>query len=172
MRHPIVVTPADTPSNEDEISHESDISGLDEEGTPGDTADEGIPAGRVAFCKRGTKRNAKSGIWKYFEVYQERTFAHLAFCKLCNSDINYTISMSTGMLTWHMSEYEEYLDKDMAKKLRNDADSDNSKVQLSLDSFVKHGPSFEKKSFSWIVQIYQPLSASIPLSEKCVNLLI
>jgi hypothetical protein len=68
------------------------------------------------------------------------------------------------MLTRHMrvrhrSDYEEYLDEEMTKKLRNDADSDNSKVQLSLDSFVKHGPSFKKKLVSWIVQTYQPLSA-------------
>jgi hypothetical protein len=148
--HQIVVTPADTLSNKDEVSHVSDISGLYEEDTPRETADEGIPASGAALRKRWTKRNAKSGIWKYFEVYNERKFAHLAFCKLCNSDISYTISMSTGMLTRHMrvrhkSDYEEYLDEEMAKKFRNDADSDNSKVQLSLDSFVKHGPSFEKK---------------------------
>jgi hypothetical protein len=82
MPHPIAVTPADTLSNEDELSHVSNISGLDEEDTPRDTADEGIPASRAALHKRGTKRNAKSRIWKYFEVYKERKFAHLAFCKL------------------------------------------------------------------------------------------
>jgi len=119
MPHPIAVTPADTLSNKNEVSHVSDISGLVEEDMPRDTADEGIPASRVALRKRGTKRNAKSGIWKYFEVYKERKFSHLAFCKLCNSDINYTISMSTGMLTRHMRvrhriNYEEYLDKEMA----------------------------------------------------------
>jgi len=116
MPHPIAVTPADTLSNEDELSHVSNISGLDEEDTARDTADEGIPASRAALSNRGTKSNAKSEIWKYFEVFKERKFAHqfshLAFCKLCNGDINYTISMSIGMLTRHMrvrhmSDYEE-----------------------------------------------------------------
>jgi hypothetical protein len=55
MPHLIAVTPTDTLSNEDELSHVSDISGLDEEDTLGDTADEGIPASRVTLRKRGTK---------------------------------------------------------------------------------------------------------------------
>ena len=53
MPHLIAVTPADTLSNEDELSHVSNISGLDEEDTPGDTADEGIPASRARLRKRG-----------------------------------------------------------------------------------------------------------------------
>jgi hypothetical protein len=82
MPHPIAVTPADTLSNKNEVSHVSDISGLVEEDMPRDTADEGIPASRAALWERETKQNAKSRIWKYFEVYKERKFAHLAFCKL------------------------------------------------------------------------------------------
>jgi hypothetical protein len=55
MPHPIAVTPADTLSNEDEVSHVSNISGLDEEDMPRETADEGIPASGATLQKRGTK---------------------------------------------------------------------------------------------------------------------
>jgi hypothetical protein len=75
-------------------------------------------------------------------VYKEQKLGHL------ECDISYTISMSAGILTWHLRvkhrhEYEEYLEHEMTKKLRNDTDS-GIKVQSSLHSFIKYALSFEK----------------------------
>ncbi len=45
------------------------------------------------------KRNAKAGVWKFFEVYSDKALRHMAYCKICQGDVNYTLTMSTGVLT-------------------------------------------------------------------------
>jgi len=114
------------------------------------------------------KKNAKSAIWKFFEIYSDKHLKHLAHCKICNEDINYTLTMSTGMLTRHLSrkhreEYAEMLEQDALSKVQASSCSMISsldvavKVQSSIESYVKFGPAFEMKLLDWIIQTYQPL---------------
>jgi hypothetical protein len=51
--------------------------------------------------RRSAKRNAKSGIWQFFEIYNNSKFHNLAYCLLCKADVNSSTTMSTGMLTRH-----------------------------------------------------------------------
>jgi hypothetical protein len=50
------------------------------------------------------KRNyqGKSEIWKCFQIYNEKQYSNLAFCILCNSDINYGKTHSTSTLDQHL----------------------------------------------------------------------
>jgi hypothetical protein len=67
------------------------------------------------------KKNAKAGVWKFFEVYSDKALRHMAYCTICQADVNYTLTMSTGMLTRHTRskhrrEYEAMLEEEAFKK--------------------------------------------------------
>jgi len=99
--------------------------------------------------KRSIKRNAKSWIWQFFEVYHDQKFQNLAFCLLCQQDVNYSKTMSTGMLTRHVRtkhrcHYKAMLESEITKKFRADAES-NVKVQSCIDKYVEFNSSFEAK---------------------------
>jgi hypothetical protein len=87
----------------------------------------------------------------------------MAFCLLCKADVNYSTTMSTGMLTRHVrtkhrSDYQSMLELEMAKKFRGD-ELGNVKVQSCIDKYVEFNASFVMKLTRWIVQTYQPLNA-------------
>jgi hypothetical protein len=74
--------------------------------------------------KRQSKQNAKSGVWKFFQVHKDWKLQQLAFCKLCDKDVNYTVTKSTGMLTRHVrvkhSElYDGMLEGGIGKEIEN-----------------------------------------------------
>jgi hypothetical protein len=77
-------TPSDAPSDESQ-----------------EQLSETLPGGSGTLSEKEsvTKRNAKSGIWKFFEIHEGPEMKDLAFCLLCKKDINYTFTMGTGMLT-------------------------------------------------------------------------
>ncbi len=160
-----------------EVSNENDHPGSVSRSTPSrlssdatdDTEDPKAHSSEIISYerRRDNKRNAKSGIWQFFEIYRDRKFQNLAFCLLCKKDVNYSTTMSTGMLTRHVrtkhrSDYQAMLEADMAKKFRADTASDlgsDVKVQSCIDKFVEFNSSFEAKLTHWIVQTYQPLTA-------------
>jgi hypothetical protein len=113
--------------------------------------------------KRSKKRNAKSGIWHFFEVYHDPKFQNLAFCLLCQQDVNYSKTMSTGILTRHVRKkhqcnYKAMLESEITKKFRANAES-NVKLQWCIDKYAEFNSFFDAKLTRWIVQTYQPLSA-------------
>ncbi len=117
--------------------------------------------------RRSAKRNAKSGIWQFFEIYKDLKLHNLAYCLLCKVDVNYSTTMSTGMLTRHVrtkyrNEYQNMLEEEISKKLRADPASNsvgNVKVQSSIEKYVEFNSTFEAKLTHWIVQTYQPFTA-------------
>jgi hypothetical protein len=72
--------------------------------------------------KHFAKKNAKAGVWKFFKVYSDKALWHMAYCTICQADVNYTLTMSTIMLTRHMrskhhKEYDDMLEEMAVKKL-------------------------------------------------------
>jgi hypothetical protein len=51
---------------------------------------------------RKNKKNARSEVWKYFEVFKDTAYKSWTYCSLCKSKVYYTDTMSTGMLTRHL----------------------------------------------------------------------
>jgi hypothetical protein len=51
---------------------------------------------------RMTKKNARSEVWKHFQVFKERLYKSWTFCIHCNRNVFYTDTMSTGMLIRHL----------------------------------------------------------------------
>ncbi len=144
-------TPADTPSDESQEQ-------------PSNILPHG--SGTLLDKKRASKRNTKSGIWKFFEIYKDPKIQNMAFCLLCKKDVNYTFTMSTGMLTRHIRskhrfEYQAMLEEEISKKSRpNTASKSNDvKVQSSIDKFVEVCSGFDKTLTDWVIQTYQPLHA-------------
>jgi hypothetical protein len=40
--------------------------------------------------KRYAKKNAKAGVWKFFEVYSDKALWHMAYCTISQVNVNYT----------------------------------------------------------------------------------
>jgi hypothetical protein len=106
--------------------------------------------------KHYVKKNARAGVWNFFEVCSNKALWHIAYCTICQVNVNYTLTMSTGMLTRHMRskhwrEYEAMLEEEAFKKI--DANYNSScvstqdltdKLQCSIENFVEFSPMFEK----------------------------
>jgi hypothetical protein len=135
--------------------------------------------------QRYVKKNAKSGIWRFFEIYTEKQLKHLAYCKICKEDINYTLTISsTSMLTRHSRKYqaenEEMLEPDALSKVQassmcsaiSSSLDGSKKMQSSIESYVKFGLVFEKSLIGLfkLTNLYLCMCVSIPLSEKCAIL--
>jgi len=114
---------------------------------------------------RKSKRNAKSAIWNYFEVYTDKAYKDLAVCMICNNDVNYSASMSTTMLLRHLRSkhrdaYDALVEEDAKKKLKSDSDLKTTTVhQSSLTSFMTICPSFQESYLEWVIDTYQPISS-------------
>ena len=123
---------------------------------------------QVRRCVRPNETNAKaskkcgrSDVWKYFQVYKEAQFKAWTFCTLCSKQVNYTDTMSTGMLLRHLrkchrKEYDSVLELDVEKKKKIQKTSES---QAKISGFVAYFPSFEKAYTHWVIQTYQPLSS-------------
>ncbi len=82
-----------------------------------------------------------------------------AFCSLCQSDVYYMDTMSTGMLLRHLrkhhrEEYNNVLDAEVQKQKKPKLDTDQPKIL----GFVTYFPTFQKAYINWMVQTYQPIS--------------
>jgi hypothetical protein len=74
--------------------------------------------------------------------------------------VNYTDTMSTGMLFRHLqkchrTEYDLVLKQDVEKKNIQKT----SECQAKISGFVAYFPSFEKACTHWVIQTYEPLSS-------------
>jgi len=111
--------------------------------------------------KRVSKKNGRSDIWKYFDVFAGSQYKDYAFCAVCQSEVYYTMTMSTGMLTrhlkkFHREEYNSMVELQTTKKHKVDS-VDLS--QVSLSKFLVGAPSFEGALLTWMIDTYQPISA-------------
>jgi hypothetical protein len=59
----------------------------------------------VSHQKRVAKKNPCSEVWQYFDVFTDRKYKSYAFCKLCQPEVYFTPTMSTGMLTCHIQKH-------------------------------------------------------------------
>jgi hypothetical protein len=89
--------------------------------------------------KRFAKKNSKAGVWKFFEVYSDKALRHLAYCTICQADVNYTLTRSTGMLTRHMRskhrrEYDDMLKEALTKNLEGNSCTSSSSSPAETDN--------------------------------------
>jgi len=110
---------------------------------------------------KASKKGGRSIIWKYFQVYKEAKFKAWTFCTLCSKQVNYTDTMSTGILLRHLQkchkqEYGSVVEKDLERKAK---DKSTSGSQSKISGFIAYFPSFEKAYTNWVIQTYQPLSS-------------
>ncbi len=108
---------------------------------------------------KASKKCGRSDIWKYFQVYKEAKFKAWTFCTLCSKQVNYTDTMSTGVLLrylqkCHRKEYDLVLKLDVEKKKKIQK---TSETQAKISGFVAYFPSFEKAYTHWVIDTYQPL---------------
>jgi hypothetical protein len=71
--------------------------------------------------KRMSKKHGRSETWKYFEVFKENKYKAWAYCTICESDVYYTNTTSTGMLVrhlrkYHRDSYDEVMELELQKK--------------------------------------------------------
>lgn len=109
---------------------------------------------------RKNKKNARSEVWKYFEVFKDPAYKSWTYCSLCKSEVYYTDTMSTGMLTrhlrqYHKVEYNNVLASEVSKKARTEAGKEE---QPKISTFVTYTPSYEKCFLDFVVETYQPIS--------------
>jgi hypothetical protein len=67
------------------------------------------------------KKNARSEVWKHFQVFKERLYKSWTFCIHCNRNVFYTDTMSTGMLIWHLrkhhrDQYDAFIEVEVEKE--------------------------------------------------------
>jgi hypothetical protein len=94
---------------------------------------------------RKRKKNARSEVWQHFEIFKDPQYNAWAYCSLCKSEVYYTDTMSTGMLTRHLRKHhrEEY-DNLLASEVKNKREKEKASVaeQLNIMTFVKYSPSY------------------------------
>jgi hypothetical protein len=149
-------------SHDAEFSSRNEVE-ISEDSTALETADEIIIDDEVEIREKtktwSRKKHARSEVWKFFEVFKEMMYKSWAFCSLCQSDVYYTDTMSTGMLLRHLrkhhrEEYNNVLDAEVQKQKKPKLDTDQPKIA----GFVTYFPTFQKSYINWMVQTYQPIS--------------
>lgn len=116
-----------------------------------------------------TRKGKKSWVWMHFKKLPDIKASH-ALCLLCNKDVFYSATHSTGMLERHIKRhharfFQEAL-KAGVKKKRVPVVQGGS--QSSIDCFVVSCPDFEQCLIDWAVTTYQPIRC---VEEKSFRLL-
>ena len=147
--------------DESDVAHDTTCPGASSitDCSPDDTGNSNSSCSQLK--KRISKKNGRSDIWKYFDVFAGKQYKDYAFCTLCQSEVYYTMTMSTGMLTrhlkkFHREEYNSMVELQTTKKHKVDS-VDLS--QVSLSKFLVGAPSFEGALLTWMIDTYQPISA-------------
>jgi len=109
---------------------------------------------------RKRKKNARSEVWQHFEIFKDPQYNAWAYCSLCKSEVYYTDTMSTGMLTRHLRKHhrEEY-DNLLASEVKKKREKEKAGVaeQPNITTFVKYSPSYDNCLLDFMVQTYQPI---------------
>jgi hypothetical protein len=107
---------------------------------------------------------AKKDIWQYCKIYKEKQYSMLAYCLLCQNDVNYSASHSTSMLERHLSrnhkkEFKLIRMERAEKRIKlDDGKSDKpSRQQASIISYGVSCPYYEEKLIDWLIATYQPI---------------
>jgi hypothetical protein len=109
--------------------------------------------------RKNSSTTISSWVWSHFKRPTNKKDAHV-FCLLCEKNVFYTASRSTGMLERHVKRhhsrfFQEAL-KSGAKKLPK-LNEDAPRAQPSVTSFMASCPNFKKCLINWAVETYQPL---------------
>ena len=102
-----------------------------------------------------SSRRKPSWVWSHFRRPVDKHAEHV-FCLLCQEDVFYTGTHSTGMLERHVKRKHSELFKQAlrtgAKKVPKIEVS-----QVSMEGFVVLCPTIEQCLLNWAVETYQPL---------------
>lgn len=120
------------------------------------------PRGGTPPKTRCVKKNAKSLLWSHFHVYEHPSYRHLAFCLLCQKDVNYSKTMSTSALTKHLRKFhKEEFDVILTSKAQMAYDeakeAAGTAAQVSITNYIEPAPSFQEAFLDWLVDTYQPI---------------
>jgi hypothetical protein len=88
-----------------------------------------------------------------------------AYCTICESNVYYIDTMSTGMLVrhlrkYHQDDYDEVMELEVQKNQKLSGTKPSEKEnQLKMTKFIMYFLTFEKAFINWMIQMYQPISA-------------
>jgi len=114
---------------------------------------------------RMTKKNARSEVWKHFQVFKERLYKSWTFCIHCNRNVFYTDTMSTGMLIRHLrkhhrDQYDAFIEVEVEKEKKEEKKrKTTASGQKKVTGFMSYFPNHEKALINWVIKTYQPLTA-------------
>lgn len=116
------------------------------------------PPSQINYRKRKGASNStptKSWVWAYFKKLENKKFC---FCTLCNTEVNYGKSMSTGALARHIERsHTKVWQQHLSAKAEVSLGSSTIASTLSIDPFLLHCPKFESCLLKWMIGTYQPL---------------
>ncbi len=98
-------------------------------------------------------------VWNHYKRPTKKKDTQV-FCLLCENNVFYTASCSTGLLERHVKRhhlrfFQEAL-KSGAKKVPK-LSEDGPRAQPSVKGFMDNCPNFEPCPINWAVETYQPL---------------
>jgi hypothetical protein len=96
----------------------------------------------------------KSWVWNYFKK-ADAAGKH-CLCLLCNQEVNYSFTKSTGALAHHVKRFHKSVWEQHLREKAEVSISSGSASTLSIDAFLKHCPRFEKCLVQWMIATYQP----------------
>lgn len=97
---------------------------------------------------------SKSWVWNYFKK-ADAAGKH-CLCLLCNQEVNYSFTKSTGALARHVKRFHKSVWEQRLREKAEVSISSGSASTLSIDAFLKHCPRFEKCLVQWMIATYQP----------------
>jgi hypothetical protein len=112
-----------------------------------------------AMLRKNSSSSKLSWVWSHFKRPSNKKDAHV-FCLLCEKNVFYTASRTTGMLERHFKRhhsrfFQEALNSG-AKKVPK-LSKDVPMAQASVKGFMVSCPNFKKCLISWAIDTYQPL---------------
>ena len=99
------------------------------------------------------QRRRTSWVWKQFKDIADKK--EYSLCILCNKDIFYGGSRSTGMLERHIQQRHPQVHHDELSSRANDTIEQGA--QRSMSSFLVQCPTFESCLLKFMIKTYQPL---------------
>jgi hypothetical protein len=135
------------------VPEEVELDSLDTEELLEDSEGEG---GNFTVTPSTTTRSSLNGksswVWNHFKrIKKSKTHA---FCLLCQKEIFYTKTRSTGMLERHIKRSHP---KTFQQALRKGEKKTPAPSQVTMESFVNPCPSFDECLVNYVVRTYQPL---------------
>jgi len=115
-----------------------------------------VITGKRSIAEVTKSNSSKSWIWVYFR--KPDGAQKNCICTLCNKEVNYSSTKSTGALAqhgkrYHLSVWREHLCEKAEVSISTGMGSTST---WSIESFVRYFPTFEKSLVQWMIATYQP----------------